>query len=115
MRRLFAFIVMLGFAAAPAMAQTSSDLPPVPPVPDARPPAMEVLDDSVQPQVTISIRDGDVVEEHRINGKLYRITVTPAHGVPYTLVDPSGDGTFERMDTPGSPKLSVPMWVIGTF
>jgi hypothetical protein len=115
MRRFFAFIVLLGFAAAPLMAQTSSDLPALPRVPDAKPPAMEVLDDSAQPQVTISIRDGDVVEEHRINGKLYRVTVTPAHGVPYTLVDQSGDGSFVPMETQGSPQLSVPMWVIGTF
>jgi hypothetical protein len=115
MRRFFAFIIMLEFVAAPVMAQTSNDLPPVPRVLDAKPQAMEVLDDSVQPQVTISIRDGDVVEEHRINGKLYRITVTPAHGAPYTLVDQSGDGSFVPLETQGSPQISVPMWVIGTF
>jgi hypothetical protein len=74
-----------------------------------------VMDDSVQPQVTITLRDGDLVEEHRVNGKLYRITVTPQHGVPYTLVDQSGDGTFAPLSTPGTPQLSVPMWVIGTF
>ena len=109
MRRLYAFIVLLGFAVTPVMAQTSTT------VPDAKPPAMEVIDDSVQPQVTITMRGGDVVEEHRINGKLYRVTVTPEHGVPYTLVDQSGDGSFVPMDTQGSPKLSVPMWVIGHF
>ena len=109
MRRLYAFIVLLGFAVTPVMAQTSTA------VPDAKPPAMEVIDDSVQPQVTITMRGGDVVEEHRINGKLYRVTVTPEHGVPYTLVDQSGDGSFVPMDTQGSPKLSVPMWVIGHF
>jgi len=42
--------------------------------------------------------------------------VTPAHGVPYVLVDQSGDGNFQRIDSsPGTPTLSVPMWVIGTF
>ena len=112
MRRLFAFIVLLGFAVTPVVAQTSTGRPPVP---DVKPPAMEVIDDSVQPQVTITMRGGDVVEEHRINGKLYRITVTPEHGVPYTLVDQSGDGSFVPMDTPGTPRLSVPMWVIGHF
>jgi hypothetical protein len=112
MRRLIAFILLLGVAAIPVMAQTPDG---VPQRPDPKPPAMEVIDDSVQPQVTITMRDGDVVEEHRINGKLYRVTVTPEHGLPYTLVDQSGEGSFLPTETPGSPRLSVPMWVIGNF
>lgn len=112
MRRLSAFVALLAAIALPAAAQTPAGPSPLP---DAKPPAMELLDDTVQPQVTITMRDGDVVEEHRVNGKLYRITVTPAHGVPYTLVDQSGDGSFTPLTTPGNPQLSVPMWVIGTF
>ena len=112
MRRLLALIALLAGIAAPAAAQTPSGAPALP---EAKPPAMELMDDSVQPQVTITLRDGDLVEEHRVNGKLYRITVTPEHGVPYTLVDQSGDGTFAPLTTPGTPQLSVPMWVIGTF
>jgi len=112
MRRLIAFILLLGVAATPVMAQTPDG---VPQRPDPKPPAMEIIDDSVQPQVTITMRNGDVVEEHRINGKLYRVTVTPENGVPYTLVDKSGEGSFVPMETPGSPRLSVPMWVIGNF
>jgi len=74
------------------------------------------LDDSLEPQVTIIKREGNTIEERRINGKLYEIRVTPAHGVPYVLVDQSGDGNFQRIDSsPGTPTLSVPMWVIGTF
>ena len=60
-------------------------------------------------------REGAKVEEFRVNGKLYKIRVTPDNGVPYYLIDQRGDGTFTRMDTPGTPQLSVPMWVIGTF
>lgn len=112
MRRLFAFIALFASVAAPAMAQTPSGPSPLP---DTKPPPMEVIDDSVQPQVTITMRDGNMVEEHRVNGKLYSITVTPEHGEPYTLVDQSGDGTFTPLTTQGNPKLSVPMWVIGTF
>ncbi len=112
MRRFLALTALLAGFAVPAAAQTPSGAPPLP---EAKPPAMELMDDSVQPQVTITLRDGDLVEEHRVNGKLYRITVTPEHGVPYTLVDQSGDGTFTPLNTPGTPQLSVPMWVIGTF
>jgi hypothetical protein len=103
---------LLALLAAPVLAQTGAEPPRVP---DAKPPAMAPLDDSLEPQVTISRREGNTIEEHRINGKLYKITVTPENGIPYTLIDQRGDGSFSTMDTQGSPALSVPMWVIGTF
>ena len=108
----FSFIVaLLALLATPVLAQT--DAPP--PVPDVKPPAMVPLDDSLEPQVTISQREGATVEETRINGKLYKITVTPENGIPYTLVDQRGFGSFAPVEAPGTPALSIPMWVIGTF
>lgn len=96
--------------AIPAVAQTPE------PLPEAKPAAVEVIDDSSQPQITIRQNDqGEIVEEHRINGKLYQITVMPENAPPYVLIDPSGDGNFIPLDTQGSPRLAVPMWVIGTF
>jgi hypothetical protein len=64
--------------------------------------------------VTIKKREGDTVEEHRINGKLYRVKVTPADGIPYWLIDRQGDGNFTQ-ETMGNHDVSVPQWVIGTF
>ena len=92
MRRTHAFIALLALVAVPALAQAPAAEPP--PVPDVRPPAMVPLDDSIEPQVTIRKREGSTVEEYRINGRLYKIIVTPEHGVPYTLVDQQGDGSF---------------------
>jgi hypothetical protein len=113
MRRLHALFALLALVAAPVFAQ-APDAPP--PVSDVKPPAMVPLDDSLEPQVTIRKRGGNTIEEHRINGRLFRIVVTPEHGVPYTLVDQQGDGTFSPLNiTPGGPTVSVPMWVIGTF
>jgi hypothetical protein len=112
MRGIPLFVFLLALLATPVLAQT--DVPP-PPVPETRPPAMAPLDDSLEPQVTITRRDGNTIEEHRINGKLYKITVTPENGIPYTLIDQRGDGAFSIMETQGTPGLSVPMWVIGTF
>ena len=109
MRRLYAFFFFLALASAPVLAQTSA------PSPDSKPPEMIPLDDSIQPEVTIRKREGETVEEHRVNGKLYKVIVTPEHGVPYVLVDQTGDGSFVPFDAPGSPQLSVPMWVIGRF
>ena len=72
MRRLIAFVLLLGVAATPVMAQTPEG---VPQRPDPKPPAMEVIDDSVQPQVTITMRNGEVVEEHHAVGKHERVVV----------------------------------------
>lgn len=112
MPRLSSLFALLVLASAPLSAQNRTDLQPVPEVP---PPVMVPMDNAIEPQVTIRKREGDTIEEHRINGKLYKIIVTPEHGFPYILVDQSGDGTFVPMDAPGTPQLSVPMWVIGTF
>ena len=113
MRRLHLPVVLLAIVAAPTMAQNSPD---VPAAPDARPPALEIIDDSVQPQVTIRKREGEMVEEYRVNGRLYKIKVTPLRGEPYFLIDQRGDGSFVPMEGgPGTPGLSIPQWVIGTF
>ncbi len=109
MRRFLFFIALLAIVAAPVSAQT-------PPVTDVQPPAMVPLDDSLEPQVTILKKDGDTIEEYRVNGILTKVVVTPEDGVPYTLVDPDGDGMYTPLgDGLGTPKLSVPMWTIHTF
>src|SRR5215813_11279492 len=83
------------------------------PEPPPPPPGYE-LDPALEPQVTILKRGTDTVEEYRVGGKLYMIKVTPAHGVPYYMVDREGDGKFVRDDTQGS-NIRPPMWVIFSF
>lgn len=114
MRRPLPLLVLLALLATEVSAQTAGgQAAPVPAVPPP-PPAMVPLDESLEPQVTIRQRDEDIVEETRINGKLFMIRVMPKNGAPYTLVDRTGDGNFVS-DSPSGPSLSVPMWVIGTF
>ena len=113
MRRISALLALLALAAAPVLAQTPSDLEPLPEPPP--PPVMSQEDAALEPEVTIKKREGETVEEYRINGRLYKVVVTPEHGVPYTLIDPRGDGFFVPMEGPGVDRISVPMWVIGTF
>ncbi|MBL8394765.1 MAG: DUF2782 domain-containing protein [Candidatus Accumulibacter sp.] len=115
MRRTPALLVVLACAAASASAQSTApaNLQPLPAVPPP-PPEMAPFDAALEPEVTIKKREGETVEEHRVNGKLYMIKVTPEHGVPYTLIDREGDGNFSR-ETLGAPDVSVPMWTIGTF
>lgn len=113
MRRLTLLSLSLVCLSSPLLAQTDGA---VPPVPDAKPPVMAPVDDTLEPQVTIIKRDGNTIEEHRVNGRLYRIKVIPENGIPYTLIDKNGDGQFSPENAaPGSPGMSIPMWVIGTF
>lgn len=107
--RRFVLSLLLALA-LPVMAQQPPGLEPLP-EPPSPPPGMT---DEFEPEVTILQRDGDTVEEYRVNGRLYMVKVTPPHGVPYYLIDRSGDGVLARH--PGaSPPLSVPMWVIRSW
>jgi len=98
--------------ALPAAAQAPGKPASLQPVPEPPPPPAGFdLDPSLEPQVTILKRGTDTVEEYRIGGKLYMIKVTPAHGVPYYLLDESGKGDFSRRDTYDT-GTRPPMWVI---
>jgi hypothetical protein len=110
MRRL----IVLLFSAV-ALNVAAQNLPPkLEPIPEPPPPPAGSLNESLEPQVTITKRGADKVEEFRISGKLYMLRVTPPHGVSYYLVDNNGDGSWVRQDSRDS-GLRVPMWVIGTF
>ena len=71
-------------------------------------------DSATEPQITITKRGGDQVEEYRMNGKLYMIKVTPPNGKTYYLIDRDGSGTMARSDVGGRP-TSPPQWVIKRF
>ena len=86
--------------------------PGLQPIPEPPPPPPGFdLDPSLEPQVTIQKRGSDTVEEYRMNGRLYAVKVTPAHGVPYYLIDDVGRGDFVRRDSFDT-KTRPPMWVI---
>lgn len=88
--------------------------PKLEPLPEPPPPPPGVLNEALEPQVTIVKRGNDKVEEFRMGGKLYMQKVTPPHGIPYYLVDHAGNGQWARQDSKDA-GLRVPMWVIGTF
>ncbi len=122
--RALPLLVLLLAASQPAWAQKpgTDPLPPPPPMPEhvaPTPPAAESGrdqkpgDEPIEPEITITTRGGDRYEEHRYNGQLYMIKVTPARGKPYYLVDEEGRGQFRRSDL--EPQVSIPMWVIKRF
>ena len=119
-RRLLSATAMgcatLGLAAA-VLAQ------PAPATPagsaQAMPPKLEPLpeiagDTELEPQVTITRREGETVEEARVNGKLMWVKVTPIHGRSYYLIPDVGGHTYIRRESLDT-GLKVPLWVLFTF
>ena len=114
MRRIRLFLALS--LMLPMLALAADATPPnLEPLPDVPPPPMGLDNGDVdEPEVTIIKKDGETIEEYRINGELYMMKVTPAHGVPYYLQKEDKDGGWSRFDGPEAP-LVIPKWVIFRF
>jgi hypothetical protein len=84
------------------------DLEPLPP------PPVDSTSPDQAPEVTITKKTGQTVEEYRVGGRLYMIKITPKVGKPYYLVDDLGDGKFARQESMDT-GLRPPRWVIHRF
>ncbi len=61
-------------------------------------------------------KDGAIIEEHSLHGRVYMIKVSPAAGTPpYYLYDRNGNGNFERQMPGGYQYMNPPEWVIKRF
>lgn len=100
----------LGFAAAPACAAAPEQPPALEPLPEIPPPP-DADNADLEPQITITQRNGETREEARVNGTLLWIKVTPRHGRAYYLIPNQGDNTYVRRDSLDT-GLKVPMWVL---
>jgi hypothetical protein len=100
----------------PALALAADRTPPnLEPLPDVPPPPLGAEIEGIdEPEVTIIQKDGETIEEYRINGELYMMKVTPSHGVPYYLQKEDRDGAWSRIDGPAPPTI-IPKWVIFRF
>jgi len=112
MRYLSLLLLGLFSLAAFAAKPVPGNLEPLPEPPPISGGPDEIVDD--EPEVTITKRTEQTVEEYRVAGKLYMIKITPKHGKPYYLVDDSGDGKFARQESLDS-GLRPPRWVIRRF
>jgi hypothetical protein len=98
-----------------ATAQAPNKTPPadLQPLEDIPPPAISNEENADEPQITIVKKKGETIEEYRINGQLYMMKITPAHGVPYYLHKEDQDGSW--VNTGPTPPLSIPKWTIFRF
>jgi len=106
----------LSFAQGAASAQGAT--PPKPPVleplPEIPPPPELAGDPELEPQITIKRKEGETVEEARVNGHLIWIKVTPRHGKSYYLIPDAGGVRYVRRDNLDY-GLKVPMWLLFEF
>jgi hypothetical protein len=87
-----------------AMVHAEGEAPPAaPPSDNAIPP---------EPEITITHRGEERIEEYSINNRVYMIKVTPAKGYPYYLIDTTGNGNFDTRRNGLDPKVTVPQWVL---
>ena len=93
--------------AADAYKEKAPALEPLPEIPP--PPSLDDAD--LAPQVTITQRNRETIEEARVNGAIVWIKVTPRHGRPYYLIPTAGGNMFIRRDSLDT-DLKVPMWVL---
>ncbi|MEO5702916.1 MAG: DUF2782 domain-containing protein [Gammaproteobacteria bacterium] len=86
------------------------DLLPVPEPPEI--PQAVQSGEPLEPEVTIIQRDEETVEETRINGRLYKIKITPRVGPAYYLFDTDGDGVLETRGNNDITDANIPQWVL---
>lgn len=102
-------LTVLALASLLLAPQARSDDPPAPPPP---PGASSGGAEEEQPEVTIVHRGEDVIEEYRLQGRLYMIKVTPHKGAPYYLIDTDGDGNLETRRSEMTEKPLIPSWIL---
>ena len=109
--RILYFLLLSGFSIAAFAEKQPAGLEPLPP-----PPVFAAGPDSEtdEPEVTITKKTEQTVEEYRAGGRLYMIKVTPKVGPPYYLIDDRGDGKFARQESLDS-GVRPPRWIIHKF
>lgn len=90
---------------AAALPATAQDAPP-PPAPATQADAMP------EPEVTIRPSEDGMVEEYRLQGRLYMVKISPKDAPAYYLIDNDGDGELEtRHNGPMETRL-IPQWIL---
>lgn len=110
MKNLFWIICLfaLGFSNI-SFAEDTEILEDVPP-----PPSISYDSNNLdEPEVTIKKKNGEFIEEYRVNGQLYMIKVTPKNMPAYYLYKDTSGSDWKRYDD--MELAIIPQWVILTF
>ena len=99
-KRVHTLILVFASMALSAALMAQDDLEKPPPIPPEStedvPIPPKVQEEQIEPTVTIREEEERLIEEYRMNGRLYMVKVTPIEGgVPYYYIDTNGDGQLE--------------------
>jgi hypothetical protein len=72
-----------------------ADAPPPPPIREPLPPKVEPPENDLAPEVVIRQEEDRTVEEYLSGGRVYMVRIVPSVGVPYYLIDTTGDGLLD--------------------
>ena len=74
--------------------------------------AEEPSETGLEPEVKITQKGKNRIEEYSVNGHIYKVKITPPIGKPYYLIDTDGDGYMDaRHDVLKNPQ-TVPQWIL---
>lgn len=73
---------------------------------------LSVRESDLAPDVTLHEHENRTVQEYRINGRLYKVRITPSLGAPYYLMDQDGSGDLSWNSGSGPAATQVPQWVL---
>jgi len=73
---------------------------------------LSVHSEDITPSVTLREHDNRMVEEYRVNNRLYMVKVTPSVGAPYYLVDDDGSGDMAWHRGNSRVEQTVPQWTL---
>jgi len=106
-----AITTIVAIMANVSLAEDTSQFIDAPPPPIVIVPDDAYMNEGSEPEVTIVQKKNAIHEEHRINGRLYMVKITPSVGIPYFFVDHDGDGLLETK-LQGKSEPTVPQWVL---
>ena len=104
---LFCLTLISTFAAEDYSEEELAPVPEPPTIPDPLKSGQ-----TIEPQVTIIRKDDAIIEEYRLDGRLYMTKIIPAAGPAYYLVDRDGDGQMETRMSEIYDDFTVPQWVL---
>ena len=108
MTKTFCLFLLAGYSFVTYAVEPPPNLEPLE---EVEPPP--TITNEEKPEITVIKKNGETIEEYRINGQLYMMKVTPIHGKPYYMHKEDQEGGW-LMDGP-NPPLIIPKWTIFRF
>jgi len=97
---------LVAWAEEPSLEQP----PAVPEVPEL--PAPVQSGEEMAPDITITRKGTDTIQEYRRNGRLYMVKVQPQVGPPYYLLDTNGDGRMDVKKNDLDKTSNINQWLL---